>query len=59
MGEEDPRTDAAIVLGQAFFGPLIGNVLGVAEEFDAAEIAVVDRFLQAVAEAVASPKTPG
>lgn len=52
-------TDTAVALGQAFFGPLIDNVLGVAAEFDAAEIATIDRFLDAVADAVAAPETGG
>ncbi|MEU3459295.1 MarR family transcriptional regulator [Streptomyces sp. NPDC006733] len=52
-------TDGAIALGQAFFGPLIEDVLGVADTFDADELATVDRFLHGVAEALATPRTGG
>ncbi|MCZ4120965.1 MarR family winged helix-turn-helix transcriptional regulator [Streptomyces sp. H39-S7] len=52
-------TDSAVTLGEAFFGPLIENVLGVAEEFDTHEVATIDRFLHGVAEAVAPPEIRG
>lgn len=52
-------SDAAVALGQSFFGPLIEDVLGVADAFDATELATIDRFLRGVTEAVASPRTRG
>ncbi len=37
-------------LGWAFFGPVIGEVVGVAEDFEAGELETVRRFLAAVLE---------
>ncbi|WP_436772466.1 MarR family winged helix-turn-helix transcriptional regulator [Yinghuangia sp. YIM S09857] len=46
--------DRAVALGQAFFGPLIGEVIAVVEQFDADGRAVVERFLTGVRDAVAA-----
>lgn len=40
-------TDRAVDLGWSFFGPLITDLVGTAEAFDEAELAVVRRFLAA------------
>ena len=45
--------DRAMDLGWSFFGPLIADVVAVARRFDDGELAVVDRFLSAVAAALA------
>lgn len=41
----------AVQLGWAFFGPAIGEVVGVAEAFEEGDLATVQRFLSAVVEA--------
>ncbi|MCF2527725.1 MarR family winged helix-turn-helix transcriptional regulator [Yinghuangia soli] len=43
--------DRAVALGQAFFGPLIGDIVQVLHGFSATEQAAVERFLGAVHQA--------
>jgi DNA-binding MarR family transcriptional regulator len=45
--------EQAVVLGETFFGPLIGELVGMLEEFTPGEVAAVQRFLGGVAELVA------
>jgi DNA-binding MarR family transcriptional regulator len=40
--------EQAVALGWSFFGPLIADVVGAAQEFTASETAVVERFLRGV-----------
>ncbi|SEB66152.1 MarR family winged helix-turn-helix transcriptional regulator [Streptomyces sp. TLI_105] len=44
--------EKATELGWAFFGPVIGEVVAVAEDFEAGELETVRRFLTAVLESV-------
>lgn len=46
--------ERAVTLGGAFFGPLIGDIAGVAASFDTTELAAVERFLHAVDAAAAA-----
>ncbi|MCQ4207412.1 MarR family winged helix-turn-helix transcriptional regulator [Streptomyces longispororuber] len=45
--------EKATVLGETFFGPVIGEVVRAAEGFEEAELATVRRFLTAVLESTA------
>lgn len=47
-------TPAAVELGWAFFGPLIGQFVAVIDNFDDAELATIGRFLDELQAAVAS-----
>ncbi|KOU15858.1 MarR family transcriptional regulator [Streptomyces sp. WM6372] len=52
----------AVGLGRSFFGPLIGGLVDAAEEFTAAELDVVRRYLTAALLAAApdgEPRAPG
>lgn len=54
--------DQANELGQSFFGPLIGEAITALSAFTPDEIAVVDRFLSTMRQAVATTRradTPG
>ncbi|MFE2146194.1 MarR family winged helix-turn-helix transcriptional regulator [Streptomyces sp. NPDC059456] len=48
----------AVDLGRSFFGPLIGGLVGAAEEFTAAELEVVQRYLATALHVAASTGPP-
>ncbi|MEV8528670.1 MarR family transcriptional regulator [Streptomyces sp. NPDC052000] len=49
--------EKATELGSAFFGPVIGEVVAVAEGFEAGELETVRRFLTAVLESTARARS--
>lgn len=51
--------EQAVVLGETFFGPLIGALVGMLRDFTPDEVAVVQRFLGGVAELVAQRRQDG
>ncbi|MEY9944778.1 MarR family winged helix-turn-helix transcriptional regulator [Kitasatospora sp. GAS1066B] len=52
-------TEQATAMGWDFFGPLIGALVGELNEFDEAELAVVQRFLGGVLKVVAEQRRAG
>ncbi|ARF53924.1 MarR family transcriptional regulator [Streptomyces gilvosporeus] len=48
--------ERAVALGELFFGPLIGQIVGALETFSAPEVATVQRFLLAVRKIVAGQR---
>ena len=60
-GEQDRRkvvievAEAAVELGWAFFGPLIGRAVELLNEYDERERAAIRGFLEGVREAAAEP----
>ncbi|MCC9307424.1 MarR family transcriptional regulator [Kitasatospora sp. RB6PN24] len=51
--------EQAVVLGETFFGPLIGALVGMLRDYAPEEVAVVQRFLGGVAELVAQRRQDG
>jgi DNA-binding MarR family transcriptional regulator len=51
--------EQAVVLGETFFGPLIGALVGMLRDFTPDEVAAVQRFLGGVAELVAQRRQDG
>jgi DNA-binding MarR family transcriptional regulator len=49
----------AVELGRAFFGPLIGDLVGAAAELDEAGLAAVRRYLTAALAAATAARGPG
>ncbi|WP_051812718.1 MarR family winged helix-turn-helix transcriptional regulator [Streptomyces sp. NRRL S-340] len=52
-------TDKAVALGWSFFGPLIREMIASMNSFDAADLAVVRRFLLAMREVTAAAREAG
>lgn len=48
--------EKAVGLGWSFFGPLIGALVGTADDFDASELATVRRYLTAALAAAAAAR---
>ncbi|MGC0314603.1 DNA-binding MarR family transcriptional regulator [Kitasatospora acidiphila] len=51
--------EQAVVLGETFFGPLIGALVGMLRDFTPDEVAVVQRFLGGVGELVTQRRQDG